>query len=322
MLEDKTLIENIDRSGYIFTSDIHNNVKTLQLIKNARQKYPQFTLVGDGDYIDGHRNAYEVLNYLMSIQNKVLLKGNHEQMLLNFAEGNDFPITGFADAIDPLWWSNGGKTTLAGLFHKRYNNHNYEMAVKAILTSKYYKWFKHMPIMYETPHIIFVHGGIHPDGAYNNPAKYPIGIDPSDDNYDMYRLWAREEYWYRNDKPVIDLDTGIRCNFAYPNDNLHYFAHNKTGKTIVTGHTPTSLINGAYDDFTIANHHVVLCGKFTQNTVLKVQYPGEPARIFTDGGCHGSYINNWGNITILSPLGEIIDILDYQHPQGGGKART
>ena len=321
MLKNNTLIENISRSGYIFTSDIHNDVHTLTLIKNARKKYPIFTLIGGGDYIDGHRGAYEVLQYLKNSKNAVLLKGNHEQLMLDFADGLDKPVTGFINSISPLWWANGGKITLTDLFHQRFDNASWAKAADLIKKSPYYDWFKSMPIMYETPHLIFVHGGIHPDAKYNNSQTYPSGVDLSDDNYNTYRLWAREEYWYCDHRPIIDQETGQKVHFAYPNSQIHYFAHNQTGKTIITGHTPTSLINGIYDDFTVKNKHAILRQSFTQNRVIKVQYPGEPARIFTDGGCHGNYAKNWGNVTVLSPTGKILDIFDYHHPNGGGQCR-
>lgn len=309
-LKNKTLIEETTRSGYIFISDIHGTKNTIKLIKQARNDYPNYTLVGGGDYIDGRKDSKTVLDYLMHTKNAVLLRGNHEQMLLDFAEGRDDYVTGFSNEIEPLWLFNGGKTTLYSLFHKRINRRNYGEAKKLLLASPYYKWLKTLPIMYDTPYIIFVHGGVHPTADYADPSKYPGKDDPKDDNYDTYRLWAREEYW---GKPglIRDRDTGIVAKWT--NMDMRYFRHNLTGKTIVTGHTPTALISGAYDDWSIKNKHCVLKKPFTRCPVLKVQYPGGEPRIFTDGGCHSSYSKHWGNVTVISSTGEIERIYNYEN---------
>ena len=54
MIVNNTIIENTAKPGYIFISDIHGNKKTIDLIEIARHNYPTYTLVGGGDYIDGH----------------------------------------------------------------------------------------------------------------------------------------------------------------------------------------------------------------------------------------------------------------------------
>lgn len=308
-----TLIESQTRVGYIFISDIHGTKQTINLIEYARNDYPKFILVGGGDYIDGHKNSKIVLDYLMKQQNSVILRGNHEQMLIDFANGKDDFIYGYNNEIEPLWWANGGKTTLYSLFHKRFNKRNNQLAKKLLKESEYYRWLNTLPIMYETPNAIFVHGGIHLDKQYDNPAYYPSVTDPNDDNYDTYRLWAREEYWWH--KGVIkDQDTGIPAKWL--TGQMGYFAHNQTGKTIVTGHTPTALICGCYDDWSIKNKHCILQNKFTRCNVLKIQYPNEPARIFTDGGCHSQYQNHWGNVVVLDKNGKILKIYNYQNPDG------
>lgn len=51
----------------------------------------------------------------------------------------------------------------------------------------------------------------------------------------------------------------------------------------------------------------------------KVQYFGEPAGIFTDDNCRGNYAETWGNAMVFSPVGKILDVFDYYHPNGGGQ---
>lgn len=316
ILKNKTLIDTKPQAGYIFISDIHGTKQTINLIKQARRDYPNYVLVGGGDYIDGHKYSREVLDYLMHTKNSIILRGNHEQMLIDFAEGKDDYVTSFANEIEPLWWANGGKTTLYSLFHKRFNKHNDILAKNMLKKSIYYQWLKTLPIMYETPHFIFVHGGIHTDPYYNDPSKYPGEDDPRDDNYDIFRLWARSEYWWRKGM-IIDKDTGMPAKWN--NLQIGYFVHNHTGKTIVTGHTPTALISGYYDDWTMQNKHCILQQPFTKCNVLQIKYDNEPARIFTDGGCHSKYNTHWGNVVVLNSTGDIIRIYNYNN-QFGKKA--
>ena len=42
--------------------------------------------------------------------------------------------------------------------------------------------------------------------------------------------------------------------------------------------------------------------------VLEIRYHGEPARIFTDNGCHGSLMDNHGNVVVLNDDGEIMQV--------------
>ena len=73
---------------YIFISDIHGNLETLKLIEQAQRDYPEAQLVAGGDYVDGREHVKEVLDYLIEQKSEgaIVLLGNHEQMLLNFAE--------------------------------------------------------------------------------------------------------------------------------------------------------------------------------------------------------------------------------------------
>lgn len=311
-MRNKTLRENKPHSGYIFVSDIHANSYTLKLIEMARKDYPDYTLVGGGDYIDGHKYAKEVLDFLMKQDNAVILRGNHEQMAIDYAEGRDEYITDYYNDIEPLWWSNGGKKTLKYLIGKYVSTKNEQKCQKLLKKSAYYKWFTNLPIMYDTPHIIFVHAGVHPDRFYNNPTHYPSRNDPKDDNYDMYRLWAREEYWWKAKTSISADDSILPAKMSQG----HYgtFRHNLTGKTIVTGHTPTALISGFYDDWHFGDtDHYVISHAFNHCHVLKVQYKGEPARIFTDGGCHSKYSDNWGNVVVLDKYGNILRVYNYDN---------
>lgn len=70
---------------YIFSSDIHGTgTKWISLIERAKNKYPETQVVYGGDYIDGRKESKETLDYIMNDKNAIVLRGNHEQMMLDF----------------------------------------------------------------------------------------------------------------------------------------------------------------------------------------------------------------------------------------------
>lgn len=275
----QTLKLEQDKPEYLFISDIHGNLETLSLIKKAQEDHPNAVLIGGGDYVDGRDHVKEVLEFLIEAKKKgaIILKGNHEQMLLNYANG--------CEHQDGIWFYNGGQHSLEQLFGK-------VASPAEIQESKYYRFLSQLPMMLETPNFIFVHAGVRSDKRYDDPTSYAqtLNVHIHQYTYDFYRIWARQNYWYTDPaKPV--------------------FAHNLTGKTIVTGHTPTAGISGQYDDGKTVNAS-------TLNPVKAIQYDGEPARIFTDGGSHSDpkkFPHNDGNVVLLSSSGEIKQVYNYDN---------
>lgn len=277
-----TLADDRVKENYIFISDIHGNHETLDLIEQAKKDYPYAQLVTGGDYIDGRGSVKEVLDYLIEQKSEgaVVLLGNHEQMMLNYANEREHQ--------DGIWFFNSGRDTLRQLFGGVATPEELRM-------SKYYRFLMGCPIMYDTPNIIFVHGGVRPDEKYDDPVTYNSVDHGFKIDYDFYRIWARERFWY--------------------SDTLNKkIAHNKTKKTIVVGHTPTCGLEGVFDDGRLMNRlspdHCI---------VRKMQYPGEPARIFTDGGSHSDpliYPHNDGNVVVLNGKGDIVKVYNYNNPQG------
>lgn len=279
---DQTFEDDQKKDNYIFISDIHGNLETIDLIEQAKKDYPLAQLVTGGDYIDGREHVKEVLDYLIDQKNQgaFVLLGNHEQMMLNFAEGTEHQ--------DGIWFYNGGGKTLTNIFGRT-------LLPDEVRESKYYRFLKSCPTMYDTPQIIFVHAGVRPDEKYNNSTTYNKVVYGLKFDYDFYRIWAREEYWYSDQAEKM-------------------IAHNRTGKTIVTGHTPTAVLEGKYDD----GRKMKQLQK-DDCIVRKMQYPGEPARIFTDGGSHSDpliYPHNDGNVVVLDGNGEIARVYNWKNPQG------
>ncbi|RVU71127.1 MULTISPECIES: metallophosphoesterase family protein [Lactobacillus] len=278
-LINKTLKTDQLHGNYLFISDIHGNLETLDLIKKAQKDYPQAQFVAGGDYVDGRDHVKEVLDFLMAAQASggIIIRGNHEQMLLNYADEQEHQ--------DGIWFYNGGDQTLKQLF-------GHQASPEEVRQSKYYQFLKTTPIMYETPKHIFVHAGVRPDEKYDDPTTYAAELDiyHHQYTYDFYRLWARQQYWYQ---AVSD----------------QVFAHNLTKKTIVTGHTPTSGITGQYENGAVLHTSLL-------NPVRQIQYDHEPARIFTDGGSHSDplrFPHNDGNVVVLTKDGSVKQVYNYEN---------
>lgn len=177
----------------------------------------------------------------------------------------------FVEHGDSLWFINGAKTTLQSIYSRI---GSLDQIKAQLLASPYLAFIQSLPTLLETDQIIFVHAGVMPTTNY---------LTTSDQN----RLWMRETYWY-------DLGTNV-------------IAHNRTGKTIITGHTPTSMIDGVMVDSKGREYHLSAL-QHPECPVLEIRYHGEPARIFTDNGCHGSLMDNHGNVVVLNDDGEILQV--------------
>lgn len=108
-------------------------------------------------------------------------------MMLNFADGIEHQ--------NGIWFYNGGGKTLTNIFGRT-------LLPEEVRESKYYRFLKSCPTMYDTLQIILVHAGVRPDEKYNDPATYnekyndPATYDKEvyglKFDYDFYRIWARE----------------------------------------------------------------------------------------------------------------------------------
>lgn len=75
---------------YIFVSDIHGNLDKLQIaLKEAHFKPHKDTLVSLGDPFDRGTQNLEVLKFLMSLPNRILVAGNHDLRLKYILLGAD-----------------------------------------------------------------------------------------------------------------------------------------------------------------------------------------------------------------------------------------
>lgn len=153
-------------------SDIHGRY---DLLKDAVDTFIDLSkdqLILVGDYIDGdeHADSYKTLKYIYSLNQKynvIVLKGNHEEWLLNwlfdYASLNVKCYPDIYTIQDFL-----GEEQFSRIFARANKMEDsltdmlYPLCKEAILEKdiELLNWLKELPMYYETEHEIFVHAGI------------------------------------------------------------------------------------------------------------------------------------------------------------------
>ncbi|AID17243.1 serine/threonine protein phosphatase [Listeria phage LMTA-94] len=189
-------------------SDIHGcSLEFLEMLNNWDRSKQLLVLCGD--YIDRGDESREVLDTICDLKmgygdQVVVIRGNHDQMLLDFIEEgqNEYTIN--------RWLASGGGNTLSSYF----NSMSQEERSKHRLSSFYHftsiciqkKYRHHIELLraskpyYEFGDVLFTHAGI--QSLYGEDWKKTT---------DHEFMWIRD--WYKQE--------------------------NLTGKVIVFGHTPT-----------------------------------------------------------------------------------
>ncbi|TVY07238.1 metallophosphoesterase family protein [Paenibacillus cremeus] len=171
-------------------SDIHGCLVELEQLLTAipfRKGKDQLILLGD--YVDRGPNSKEVLERIIQLTetcHAVALRGNHDQMFLEFLEGED-PYS---------FIYNGGIHTLLSYCGPHWFDEldffiGLEKAREYITTHfpTHVAFLQSLPLYYEAADHLFVHAGINPD--YADWKNQPI------DDF----LWIREDF--------IDHPTGL-----------------------------------------------------------------------------------------------------------------
>jgi len=155
----------------IAIGDIHGCFQTLtELLKKVRASLDEnepYQLIFLGDYIDRGASSKQVLDLLIDLKEKsdcVILRGNHENMFLDFCEDP------YNDAKSRMYLSNGGLETIKS-FEKPTENallpvDRYTMTgvyiPNGISEKKYLNFVRAMPLYHKVGKWVFVHAGIDP----------------------------------------------------------------------------------------------------------------------------------------------------------------
>ncbi|WP_262315194.1 metallophosphoesterase [Lacticaseibacillus parakribbianus] len=270
----------------IALGDLHGQLAVLPRLRRVQARYPEATTVFIGDYIDCFGDDNPGLALLAEIRaieeadplHTKALMGNHEYGAVSF----------FSDPAKRDWLHYGGAATLAaeakrlGLSPTRevpYASEQLALAVRQALLAReptLLDWTAALPMSWSVGRLTFVHAGL--DQTSNHPFEDSTVAD---------YLWLRGGYWYD------------------PN-NWQVFDHNRFGRTVVAGHTPTGMIAGRY-------HGDVRAAKLAspRNPIYAIQYPGEPPRYLIDGGAGGRDPRLLGNIGVFdSETGLLMDAVE------------
>lgn len=185
-------------------SDIHGmHDELMELLKNWNPAEQELVLLGD--YIDRGKQSKEVLDFvsLHMLCGGVAIRGNHDQMLLDFLS---FPLRQPADYEDlneiySVWYYQGGRETAMSILGKETDTMSPEELRKELSIHADIKDILGLlEPYYEFGNVLFVHGGI------------PQWRQPN-----WKTTETHEMIWHR------------------PSPSQK----NNTSKTIIVGHTPT-----------------------------------------------------------------------------------
>jgi serine/threonine protein phosphatase 1 len=129
--------------------DIHGCYDPLvRLLGRIPIDWSRDRLIFIGDYIDRGPQSFEVVQHLVELQARqpdtVFLKGNHEQMLLDYLSGRD----------RMTYLYNGGQQTLDGYLQHASSSGRYP------IPDAHLRFFESLRLMFETEDYIFVHAGL------------------------------------------------------------------------------------------------------------------------------------------------------------------
>lgn len=153
--------------------DIHGMYdKLISLMKKVIKLY-KFNetdkLIFVGDYIDRGKDSFKVIEYLCELKNKytniVFLKGNHEDMLLNY----------IASINKYLFLINGGYDTI-----KSYKQHKYDLETWNIPQS-HKDFFNELELYHIHNDVFIVHAGVNPERSIYEQEEEDL-------------LWIRDEF--------------------------------------------------------------------------------------------------------------------------------
>ena len=174
-----------DMQRIFAVGDIHGCYEKLcALMDKIPLNMNQDQLLFIGDYIDRGPGSIEVLDYLIDLKKRlpgiIFLKGNHEDMLQNYLDGND----------RFTYLLNSGQQTLDAYLHKKAASEDYPVP------SAHLEFLSELRLYYQTEDYIFVHAGMRD--------KIPLESQKEND-----LLWIRNEFIYS------DYDFGKRVVFGH-----------------------------------------------------------------------------------------------------------
>lgn len=159
--------------------DIHGQITQFEeLLTNWNEENEQLVLIGDlGDRGENPKACFELAKELVEDKGAICLRGNHEDMLINFLKNP------FRHAA--LYMMNGGTVTIKSLLDTHHQSDDSTELAASIQSQ--YPWLlpflESLPLTYEWEGYVFTHAGV--DLTLND------WMDTSDHDY----VWIREGFY-------------------------------------------------------------------------------------------------------------------------------
>lgn len=86
--------------------DIHGGLRALHQVLERSQATKNDTLIFLGDYVDGWSESPQTISFIIELSKKqpcVFIRGNHDELLLNYLKTNDY---------NQEWFKHGGQSTI------------------------------------------------------------------------------------------------------------------------------------------------------------------------------------------------------------------
>jgi serine/threonine protein phosphatase 1 len=186
--------------------DIHGGFRALKQILERANVTQNDILIFLGDYVDGWSESSELITFLIELQKNqkcIFIRGNHDQLFLDWLETNDKKID------EGMWFKHGGKATINS-YKKVSEETKKEHIVFLKLLQNYFL---------DTQNRLFIHAG------FTNMN----GVD--------YEYFPKLFYWDRT-----LWETALSLDEKIPKSSDFYPQRLKIYNEIYIGHTPVTRI--------------------------------------------------------------------------------
>lgn len=193
-------------SRTLVIGDIHGGLRALHQILERAKVAKDETLIFLGDYVDGWSESPQVIDYLIHLsskQNCIFIRGNHDELLLDWLTGN-------TKNFDPkTWFNHGGEATVLA----------YEKVSKETKNT-HIEFLKSLQNYYlDEQNRLFIHAGF------------------TNMNGITYEYFPKLFYWDRT-----LWETALSMDSSIPKESLLYPKRLTLYNEIYIGHTPVTKI--------------------------------------------------------------------------------
>ncbi|MFO8069713.1 MAG: metallophosphoesterase [Alkalibacterium sp.] len=136
--------------------DVHGQITMFkQLLDHWKPDEEQLVLIGDlGDRGENPKDCFELAKELVDEHGAICLRGNHEEMLLDFLDNPKYSATTYE--------MNGGMVTIQSFLQTKTAKYDpVELAASMLAKVPWLKPFiESLPLIYEWEDYVFVHAGV------------------------------------------------------------------------------------------------------------------------------------------------------------------